>query len=141
MIFLTDPDIEAHLLAQLSRERDQEDREAILNTLEAQNIALIKSKLKGRYDTDAIFKATAAKRHWLMVKILTKLVVFDYVRRNAARKVSEDYVKEWEWAMKILEQIKAGKETPDGLPNLTDEEGNAKKPLIWGNTTNKDHRI
>ena len=141
MIFLTDPDIEAHLLATLSRERDQEDREAILNTLEAKNIALIKSNLKGRYDTDAIFKATAAKRHWLMVKILTKLVVFDYVRRNAARKVSEVYVKEWEWAMKILEQIKAGKETPDGLPNLTDEEGNAKKPLIWGNTTNKDHRI
>lgn len=140
MIFLTETDIETHLLYPLSRERNQEDREAILAHLEAQNIAIIKSKLKGRYNTSAIFSASGEQRHWLMVRILTKLVVYDYIRRNAARKVPEDYVAEWRWAMKELEQIKSGAEKPDGLPELTSADGQSSV-IMHGNTTDKNEYI
>ena len=140
MNFLTQPDIDAHLLYPLSRERNQEDRESILTHLEAQNITIIKSKLKGRYDTNAIFSATGEQRHWLIVRILTKLVIYDYVRRNAARKVPEDYVAEWKWAMKELEMIRSGKEKPDGLPELTDAEGQSSV-ILHGNTTDKDNYL
>lgn len=114
--FLTAADLEAHIIAQFLNERSAEPQTAILESLEAQNIAIIKTKLKGRYNIDAIFTATGAERHYLIIKILVKLVLYDFIRRNAGRKVPTDYVKEWEWAMKLLEQIKAGKETPDGLP-------------------------
>lgn len=140
MIFLTDPDIDAHLFNRFSRERDQENRTEILNTLEAQNITIIKSKLKGRYDIDEIFKQTGDKRHWLIVRILTKLVVYDYIRRNAARKVPEDYVAEWKWAMKSLDEIKSGKEKPDDLPVLKSTDG-TNSLIMHDNTTDKDEYI
>lgn len=140
MKFLTEPDIDAHLISPFSRERDQEDRETILTHLEAQNIAIIKSKLKGRYDTNAVFAATGEQRHWLIVRILTKLVVYDYIRRNAARKVPDDYVAEWKWAMKTLDQIKSGAEKPDGLPVHTGADGSVG-PIMHSNTTDKDNYI
>lgn len=140
MKFLTEPDIDAHLLHPFSRERKQEDRETVLMHLELQNIAIIKSKLKGRYNTDEVFDATGEDRHWLIVRILTKLVVYDYIRRNAARKVPEDYVAEWKWAMKTLDEIKSGKEKPDGLPVLTGADGSAGL-IMHGNTTDKDQYI
>lgn len=140
MIFLTEPDIDAHLLAPFARERNQEDRETILTHLEAQNIAIIKSKLKGRYDTNAIFSATGKQRHWLIVRILTKLVIYDYIRRNAARKVPEDYVAEWKWAMKTLDEIKSGKEKPEDLLELITSDGNSGV-IMHGNTTDKNEYI
>lgn len=140
MKFLTEQDISAHLIHSLSRERDQEDRENILNHLEAQNIAIIKSKLKGRYDIEVIFNDSGEDRHWLIVRILTKLVLYDYIRRNAARKVPEDYISEWKWAMKELDQIKSGREKPADLPIITDAEGNSGV-IMYGNTTNKDNYV
>lgn len=138
--FLIPGDIEAHILAQFLNERTQEPQTEILETLELQNIELIKSKLQGRYDVDSIFSATGNARHYLIIKILVKLVLYDFIRRNAARKVPTDYVSEWEWAMKLLEQIKAGKETPDGLPPLLNEDGSNSR-IIFGNNKNADYYI
>lgn len=138
--FLIPGDLEAHIIAQFLNERSTEPQTAILESLELQNIELIKSKLKGRYDTDAIFNAVGAERHYLIIKILVKLVLYDYIRRNAARKVPDDYAKEWEWAMKLLETIKAGKETPDGLPAFVNEDGTTGR-IIYGNNKNTDFYI
>lgn len=138
--FLIPGDLEAHIIAQFLNERSAEPQTAILESLELQNIALIKSKLKGRYDTEAIFAAAGAERHYLIIKILVKLVLYDYIRRNAARKVPDDYTKEWEWAMKLLETIKAGKETPDGLPAFVNEDGTTGR-IISGNNKNTDFYI
>ncbi len=67
--------------------------------------------------------------------------MYDFIRRNAARKVPTDYVKEWEWAMKMLEKIKAGKEVPDGLPTLNDEDGKKIGRVTSGNNRNDDFYI
>ncbi len=139
-LFLTSADLQSHIIDQFLSERSQEPLTEILESLEVQNIALIKTKLKGRYDIDAIFAAAGAERHYLIIKILVKLVLYDFIRRNAARKVPTDYVTEWEWAMKLLEQIKAGKETPDGLPIFVNEDGTTGR-IIYGNNKNTDFYI
>ncbi|KAB8153412.1 hypothetical protein EZY14_009270 [Kordia sp. TARA_039_SRF] len=139
MIFLNDNDLRSQIQPQFLTEKGQENPNEILDDLELQNIALIKTKLKGKYDTEAIFNALPLERHYLIIKILSKLVIYDFVRRNAARKVPADYVKEWEWANKILEQIKSGKEDPDGLPPLQSDNEDVSTTILYGNNKNEDY--
>ena len=142
MTYLEEHDITSRLLQSLSTARDQEDRVQILSDIEAQNIALLKAKLAGRYDTETIFTKKGSDRHWLVIKLLTILVVYDYIRRNAARKVPDDYRKDWEWAMKYIEKLKSGYEVATGLPpvDAAEQSGTGKAP-IYGNNTNKDLHI
>lgn len=139
--FLTTADLQSQIIDQFLTERNEEPQTTILEALEMQNIAIIKSKLKGRFDVDEIFEADTADRHYLIIRILVKLVLYDFIRRNAARKVPTDYVKEWEWAMKTLEAIKAGKEVPDGLQLITDADGKIASRVIHGNNKNKNFYI
>lgn len=139
--FLTTADLQSQIIDQFLTERSAEPQTQILEALELQNIEIIKTKLKGRFDVDAIFEAEAADRHYLIIRLLVKLVLYDFIRRNASRKVPTDYVKEWEWAMKTLEAIKAGKEVPDGLPLITDEDGEVVNRVTSGNNRNSDFYI
>ena len=91
--FLTTADLQSQIIEQFLTERSAEPQTTILEALELQNIAIIKTKLKGRFDIDAIFEAKNADRHYLIIRILIKLVLYDFIRRNAARKVPADYVK------------------------------------------------
>ena len=140
-IFLTNQDLNTQAFEVYLNKNGDADIAQVLEELEKQNIAIIKSKLAGRYDTSAIFSADEADRHYLIIKILVQLVVYDFIRRNAARKVPSDYVKEWEWAMKTLESIKAGKETPEGLPKPIDEAGNTVGRVISGSRKNSNYYI
>lgn len=128
-------------MVQFRTERSDENNDAILEALEMQNMEVMRSKLAGRYDTDAIFSATGTDRHPLIVMLLTKLVLYAYIRRNAARKVPDDFVREWEWAMKTLDAIEAGKQVPAGLPVPVDENGDEVGRIIWANTKNNDYYI
>ena len=136
--FLTLDDLSAQIIDQFLIERSGEDTQTILETIESQQIEVIKTKLQGRYDSDAVFNASGTERHWLIFKILSNLVVYYFIRRNAARKVPTDYREEWEWAMKQLEKINAGRITPDGLPVITDTDGNPAPPIMHGNNSNRD---
>ena len=140
MIFLNEDDIQAHLFQQYIDE-SKEDTPTVLDTLERQNIALIKAKLNGRYDVEKVFSHTDADRHYLIVKILSHLLIYDLVRRNAARKVPNDIAENYEWAMKYLECIKAGKEFPVGLNEITDEDGETTDVLLYGNNRNDNFYI
>ena len=139
--FLTDLDLKSGIIDKLIYERNEEGIPEILESIEMQNISLIRTKLASRYNVDAIFKAIGVERHYLIVKILLKLCLYDFVRRNAARKVPDDYMKDWEWAMKQLEAIKAGKDFPDGLPIVVDDTGEEAEGVIYANNKNTDYYI
>ena len=139
MVFLEQIDLETAMFQQFFNQDNSPNKDEILSNIEQQNIALMKSKLNGKYDTDAIFSATASDRHWLIIKLLTKLVVYDFIRRNAARKVPNDIREDWEWAMAMLEKIKAGKETPERLPEYTNPDGTGN--IIYGNHKNKNFYV
>ena len=67
-------------------------------------------------------------------------MVYRAVKRNAARKVPEDYVTMFNEATRMLERIQSGAMKLVGMPVLTDESGN-NTPLMWGNTTNSNYFI
>ena len=142
MVWLTDIDLHSQILETFRRESEGDGTE-VLNNLEQQNIAIIKSKIGGRYDVKAVFneyQGETHERHYLIIKILVKLVLYDLIRRNAARKVPTDYVRDWEWAMKTLEKIKSGSERPEGLTELTDDNGSS--PIVmYGNNKNTSNYI
>lgn len=111
----------------------------ILEGLEEKAIAFAKSYISGRYKTDEIF-ADPPLRNPLLVQALSMIVVYRAVRRNAARKVPEDYTDIYKEAVKILENIQSKAQTLDGMPEVTSEDGSSAT-LMYGNTTNPNFFI
>lgn len=141
MKYLTKEDlidvIQQHLLDDSTQLDD-----VILNNIEKKAIAFAVSYISGRYQTDKIFEADPVLRHPLLIQAIAMIVVYRSVRRNAARKVPEDYKLVYDEAVKILENIQTGKQKLDALPEVpkTDDSGNPIN-LMWGNTTKKDYFI
>lgn len=137
MIYLTESDIHAHIQIRL-KDESQADFVEALNIIELQNISVIKSYLTSKYNTEQIFKENQPLKNGILTKILTHLVLYDLVRRNATRKVPTDYKDDYDWAIKQLERINSGALILDDLPQPTDENGNVLSDSIWGNNTNKN---
>lgn len=136
--------------------------DSIMEPIEAMNVGFIRSKLSGRYDMDQVFPVIVPEpipeppaegdpeppeppvvpdtRNQVILKILIILCNYDFVRRNAARKVPEDYRLDWEWAIKELEKLQSGFSYAD-LPPYEDDEGEPIIKTIWGNNTNEDNYI
>jgi hypothetical protein len=133
MKFLTNTDLESQLFEEFIDNEDAADV-LIVNDIESKMIALFKSKLRIRYDVEAIFSADEADRDELIITHLTALVIYKIIKRNAARKVPSDAVDEWKAAMKWLNDVRDGIESPD-LPVVADT---PHKEVYWGNSRNED---
>lgn len=128
--WLVKADLTAHQFERFIDESSKDD-ELALENLEWQNIGLIKSKLSGRYDTEQIFDGIGemeiggdfviTERPAIIVMILTWLVLYMLVRRNAARKVPSDWVKNYEMAIKWLDEAQMGIVSSPELPLLDDK--------------------
>lgn len=141
MIYIEKEDLVAYAFERFIDESTQ-DFIPTLDKLETDNIALMKNYLKWRYDVALIFDETSPVKHELLKRILSKLMLYDAVRRNAARKVPEDYKEEWNWAMKMLEDLNTGKFTIDDLPPKDDGDGDGtSSDSIWGNNRNDNFYI
>jgi len=132
MKFLTNTDLESQLFEEFID--DSAEDILILNNIESKMIAIVKSKLRMRFDIDAIFSADEADRDELIVTALVAMVNYKIIRRNAARKVPTDIVDEWKAANKWLNDVRDGIETPD-LPVVADT---PHKEVYWGNSRNED---
>jgi len=137
MIWLNTSDLKTHAFIQFIDESSADFIQA-RDESELQNMELIKSKLNGRYDIDLLF---GVSRHPLIVRVLTKLVIYDIIRRNAARKIPSDIKDEYKWAMEWLDKVRDGKERPVGLQEPTDTNGDVIPATMWGNNTNDDNYI
>lgn len=119
-----------------------QDYEQTLTNIEVSNIALIRTYIGGIYDADKIFNKEKPVENELLKKILAKLILYDAVRRNAARKVPSDYKEEYDWAIEQLENINSGKLDLEGLPPKTDESGNpVESTTLFGNLSNPNFYI
>jgi hypothetical protein len=114
----------------------------VTDGLEEKAIAFAISYIDGRYKTDEIF-GDSVKRTPLLVMVIARLVVYWTVRRNAARKVPEDYKAIYDEAVAILTKIQTGVQTlPEGMPPITGGDGSSSSAaLMYGNTTNDDNFI
>ena len=111
----------------------------ILDDIELKVIDLVISYIAGTYNCELIF-STPPIRNGVLVQIIASIVVYRSVKRNAARKVPDDYVELYKEAIKFLENIQSGSMALVNCPKLTTEEGGSISP-VWGNNINKDFFI
>lgn len=115
------------------------DENTILNGIEEKAIDLVVSYISGTYDHEQIF-ADIPIRNGVLVQVIASIVVYRSVRRNAARKVPEDYTELYKDAIKYLERIQSGAMKLVNCPKLTKDDGTSASP-VYGNNTNKDFFI
>lgn len=111
----------------------------ILDEIEARTIDLVISYIGGRYNTSMIFADTPI-RNGVIVEIISQIVIYRIVRRNAARKVPEDFVDIYKDALKQLEKIQSGSQFLENLPTITAADGTTAS-LVYGSNRNSDFFI
>ncbi|MEO7977764.1 phage protein Gp36 family protein [Flavobacterium sp.] len=131
--FLTIDDLITQLFETYLDDSVQEDLDA-LDNIEAQQIAFIKSKLRSRFDTAVMFSAAEYEDKPVIRQVLTSLVNYYVVKRNAPRKIPTDFKDNYNWAIKWLNDVRDGVEGPE-LP-LKEV---VRKQVLWGNNKNEDH--
>ncbi|MFN8238623.1 MAG: phage protein Gp36 family protein [Chitinophagales bacterium] len=140
LLFITENDLKTGSFVSVITDSIN-DYAAAAEEIEKNNIALIKGKIGTRYDVSAIFSATGNNRNRTIVKVLTILVLYDLIRRNAMRKVPDDYKEDWNWAMKWLDAVRDGKESPQDLPIIDTTTGDSLSEVLYGNNSNQDFRL
>jgi hypothetical protein len=133
-VFLEKEDLQSQMFEAYIDDDNAEDIEA-LERIEGQTIATFKTKLRQRYDVDAVFTAVGELRDQEVVKHLSAIVCYYMLRRNAARKIPSDYLKEFEIAQKWLKDVREGIEVPN-LPKIE-----IRQELQWGSSRNEDWLI
>lgn len=118
------------------------DFDKTLENLESETIDLVKSYLSQYYDISKIFSLTNPIKNGVLSKIMTKIILYEAVRRNAYRKVPTDYNEDYKWAIETLEKLNSGKLTLTDLPPKTNDDGSTDNSrLMWGNLSNKNNYI
>lgn len=139
MIYIKDNDLKTE-----SFQRFIDDSTAdfpdVKNTAELKAIGIVKTLLKGRYNVSLIFNIDEPIRDEYLADIITKITISKIFGRNAGRKLPSDIKEDFDWAMKQLEKINAGRLTLE-LPVKTDEGGNPTAKPMFGNNTNQDFYI
>ncbi|OCW75098.1 phage protein Gp36 family protein [Elizabethkingia anophelis] len=112
-----------------------------LENLETETIDLVRSYLSRYYDIAKIFDPVNPVRNGVLTKVMTKIILYEAVRRNAYRKVSTDYAEDYKWAIETLEKLNNGKMTLEDLPKKEIDPTNPDNKFLWGNLSNKNFYI
>ena len=117
------------------------DDPTVLDNAEARAIEFVKTMIGTRYNVALIFAIDAPIINEMLVQIISRIVIYRVIKRNAARKVPTDYKEDYDEALEWLTSISVGKLTLDGLPIPTDEDGAAISNSLWGNNSNPNFYI
>lgn len=139
MRYIEREDLTEVIQSRLMDESIAEAPDEILDGIEGKVIDLVISYISGRYDTGRIF-GEPVMRSGLLVQVIAMITAYRAVRRNAARRVPEDFADMYAEAVKILSNIQSGSQLLHGLPEITGEAGTTGS-LMYGNTTDKDFFI
>ena len=131
MKYITTKDIVANIQEAMLKE-SIEKNEDILETIESQVIDEVKSYIGARYDTSKIFGEPIIANGMLSMVIVC-LVTYRAIRRNAARKVPDDYVEMKDWAYEVLDKIRDGIMPLPDAPQAVDPETGEKLSLFGSN--------
>ena len=140
MIYLNKDYLKTHIYERFLIESTS-DFEQMLTNSEAEWINIIKSMLSARYDVEKIFDNSAPIHNELLKRILSKFIIYDAVRRNAARKVPTDFENEKKWAEEMLDKISIGKIVLDDLPKPPEDSSGNNGSFMSGNLSNQDFYI
>lgn len=135
MIYITENDLTADSFEQFINE-SSDDIEDTLDKNEARAIDLVKTYMSARYDVETIFSTPI--RNEVLVDVISKITLYKIFRRNAPRKVSTNVKEDYDWALKMLEKIEAGRPILP-LPLITTQPTSSAS--IWGNNRQNDYYI
>lgn len=136
MRYITMEDVKSVIqepMIQSSIEKDS----SILDRLEQGSIDEVCSYIGGRYDCTKLFGEPPIQ-NGMIQRIITCIVVYRAVRRNAARKVPEDYSELYAWAYDVLARIRDGEMPLTDVPEIVDPE-TGKVPGIWINNRREEY--
>ena len=140
MIYISKEYLADDTLERFIDESVQND-DAIIDAIELKQIAIIKTYLGTRYNVALIFDLVAPVHNEVLKDILSKMVTYRLIKRNAARKVPTDFKEDYEAVMKSLKEIATGVFKLDGLPVAIDELGKVVSNSIYGNLKNNNFYI
>jgi phage gp36-like protein len=106
------------------------DDETIIEIVEDQSIALMRSYLNNRYDCDAIFSATGENRNQLILSIAMDITVYNIFCIHNPQKISQVNKDRYDRAMEWLKQVNKGQASIDGAPLLSPEELAGNSPYL-----------
>ena len=113
-----------------------------LDNLESETIDLVKTYLSQYYNVALIFSETNPIQNGVLKKVMTKIILYEAVRRNAYRKVATDYKDDYIWAIATLEKLNTGKlSLPDLPPKEATEDNPTTGSILWGNLSNPNNYI
>ena len=131
MKYITIKDIVTNIHESMIQSSIEKDT-GILDAIELQTIDEIKSYIGARYDTSKIFSDTPIV-NGMLTRIIVCIVTYRAIRRNAARKVPDDYTEMQEWAYDVLEKIRDGIMTLPDAPSAVDPETGERLNLFGSN--------
>lgn len=140
MIYIDKDYLISHAQERFIDESSQNDDE-IVDQIELTQIAIIKTYLGTRYNVNTIFDEDSPIENEVLKEILAKFVLYKLIRRNAARKVPNDYKEQFDEAMKTLKEIATGIIRLDGVPSAVDSSGSVVSNSISGNLSNPNFYI
>jgi len=141
MKYITPEDIEDVIQSRLFIESiaNNANDDSIMTNIESKAIDLVKSYISTKYDVSKIFSDTPIL-NGILIQIISQIVAYRAVRRNAARKVPEDYIEVYKDAINMLAKIQSGAIKLENIPLKTIEEGNTSN-LMYGNNRKEDYYI
>lgn len=140
MKYLTLDYLYTHAFERAIKESTQDFEQSIEN-LEEETIDLVKTYLSRYYDISVIFGEKPIK-NGVLTKIITKIIIYEAIRRNVYRKVNNGYQEDYNWAMETLEKLNNGKMTLANLPEkIPYSKRKNNDSLQSGNLSNKNFYI
>ncbi|MDH8702354.1 phage gp36-like protein [Dysgonomonadaceae bacterium PH5-43] len=104
--------------------------ESIIEIVEDQSIALVRSYLNNRYDCDKIFSATGSARNQLVLMMALDITVYNIFKIHNPQKMSQVTKDAFERAMIWLKEVNKGSVSIDGAPLLPEDELAGKSPFL-----------
>ncbi|GIZ09994.1 phage protein Gp36 family protein [Flavobacterium sp. UMI-01] len=141
MIYLEKEDLITDAFERFIDESTKDD-ETVLDNAEKRAIDFVKTMIGSRYNVNLIFTEGAPIINEMLVQIISRIVLYRVIKRNAARKVPTEYKEDYDEAIKWLNDISTGKIPLDGLPTPVDDNGDPiKSNTLWGNNSNSNFYI
>jgi phage gp36-like protein len=127
--FITINDYDSQIHREILDALVRED-ETVIDILEDQSIALMRSYLNNRYDCDRIFGATGSERNNLILAIALDITVCNIFCVHNPQKISQIRKDRYDRAITWLKEVNAGKASIDGAPLLPEDELAARSQFL-----------
>lgn len=127
------------MYAHIINEITEGDEQVVLQAIE-EAIEEVRSYLRPRYDTEAVFDAEGATRNALILGNTKVVTVWNIIKLSNAETIYDMWKDRYDRVIKYLEGVAEGVRTPS-LPLLKNENGEVKIKIRFGSNPKFNHSL